>query len=259
MIEVFIDKKFNYEKKNIFFLFLGVLFSHVAEVHCQAIFHDYGLASIAPDDHLKSFRSLSGRTAIETQNEMLHKKVKKNTLLYRLMSDSVDYYQKAFGWVDLAYSSLRTVYSVKNTFETVTGRLEDVLLLIDTYRTECLAKRRVSRQDTLVYAIGRDLCNDIINDCKLIYKESLKQVPQFFAGTKCTTQMAVKILDDIDAGLHRLVEDCNRGYWKMYCFIQMRMGYWKTTLKDLTPLKKIEHANRALVMWRRNLRKTIKK
>ena len=100
------------------FLMILILFSGVLLLHAQ----DYDITFChftAPGTHKTSFSRLFARTGLETGNEKFHNDVKVKTFNYKTLCDSLEMYDKAFGWIEAAFTGLKTVVAVTNTVNKV--------------------------------------------------------------------------------------------------------------------------------------------
>lgn len=231
------------------FLMILILFSGVLLLHAQ----DYDITFChftAPGTHKTSFSRLFARTGLETGNEKFHNDVKVKTFNYKTLCDSLEMYDKAFGWIEAAFTGLKTVVAVTNTVNKVKDKSEAIYKLLEDYYNMCLLKKRVTLNDTIIYGIGRRGAEKIKDDCVDIGKVVV-ELAMYTTALKCTTERLVSILDNLDESLVRLGKDLDLMYFQLYKYIMSRTHMWKQSLASVR--SRAEYGAEALDRWRNSL------
>ena len=229
----------------IFFCMVSVICVDAQNYNFDGVFIE---ASI--NFHVKNYARLAASAILEEAKAVQHNKVDSITFSYKTLCDSLELYNKAFGWIEAVYTGLKTVYLVKTTYTNVKDKSEAIFRLMEDYYEKCLKNGRVSTSDTLIYGIGKRAAEKIYDDCKYIY-DSYSELVMYAAGMKCTTERLISMLDNIDDSMSRLGKDLDLLYFQLHKYIVSRTHMWKHSYSF--EKTKAEHATEALARWRSSL------
>ena len=200
------------------------------------------------DDYNRLKRVLENRAAVEHANELLHKYSKDANVEYKDINEALDKYSKWFDIIDIIVTSGTTIINVKNTYDDVKDRLEQIGILINKFKDECALKGNIISSDTIIINACVSCVEKCADDGEELVK-SFKQLALYVSGKiDCKSETLLLILNSVNKSLDRIKETIDHTYYVLWKYITIRTHYWKKELWRAKSLQ--EMANDAFSRWK---------
>lgn len=225
-------------------LFLSVLSFVPRGVYAQDMTSYWAL----DDDYNRLKRVLENRAVVEHANELLHKYSKDANVEYKDINEALDKYSKWFDIIDIIITSGTTIINVKNTYDDVKDRLEQIGILINKFKDECALKGNIISSDTIIINACVSCVEKCADDGEELVK-SFKQLALYVSGKiDCKSETLLLILNNVNKSLDRIKETIDHTYYVLWKYITIRTHYWKKELWRAKSLQ--EMANDAFSRWK---------
>lgn len=182
------------------------------------------------NDHKKQRSLLLARSTLEYSNKLLHEYSSKEVGGYKELNIDLDRYTRAFDVIDVMYQSLRTVLNVKNTYNSVSGRIGDYKTLLEDFHEKILKRGRVEPSDMLIITINEKAIRDIARDGEQLYKSVSDLVLYATGAAACSTADLLIVMENVNQSLDAIERHLNQAYIETWRYIQVRIGYWKAKI-----------------------------
>lgn len=200
------------------------------------------------NDHKKQRSLLLARSTLEYSNKLLHEYSCKEIGGYKEVNIDLDRYTRAFDVIDVMYQSLHTALNVKNTYNSVSGRIGDYKNLLEAFHEKALKRGRIEPSDILLVTISEKAIRDIARDGEHLYKSVSDLVLYATGAAACSTNDLLMVLEAVNNSLDDIERHLNQAYVETWRYIQVRIGYWKS--KIYRERTKQEIINGAFGRWR---------
>ncbi len=182
------------------------------------------------NDHKKQRSLLLARSTLEQSNRLLHDYTKNSVGDYKQINIELDKYTRAFDVIDVLYQSLRTTMNAKNTYNTVSDRIQDYKRLIDDYNSKVLKRGKPDVADLQLITINKKAIDNIYRESTHLYRSLSDLVLYATGGAACSTADLLVVLESINTSLDNIEQHLNSAYFESWRYIQVRTGYWKAKL-----------------------------
>lgn len=200
------------------------------------------------NDHKKQRSLLLARSTLEYSNKLLHEYSRKEIGGYKELNIDLDRYTRAFDVIDVMYQSLRTALNVKNTYNSVSGRIGDYKDLLEAFHEKALKRGHIEPSDMLLVTISEKAIRDIARDGEHLYKSVSDLMLYATGAAACSTNDLLMVLEAVNNSLDDIERHLNQAYIETWRYIQVRIGYWKS--KIYHERTKQEIINGAFGRWR---------
>ncbi len=182
------------------------------------------------NDHKKQRSLLLARSTLEYSNKLLHEYSREEVGNYKELNVDLDRYTRAFDVIDVMYQSLRTVLNVKDTYNTVSGRIGDYKDMLEDFNEKILKRGRIEPSDALILTINEIAIRDIAHDGEQLYKSVSDLVLYATGAAACSTADLMMVMEAVNISLDSIERHLNQAYMETWRYIQVRIGYWKAKI-----------------------------
>lgn len=188
-------------------------------------------------DHQRTIYTYSiARVASQEARELVQRDLKSNMINFQNIDRALDKAQKAFSIIDLLINSGVTYIKIKNTVNDVKDTYSGTKKLIDSYMNRCLLRKNIKEGDTIFISSCKNMIDivyggvgDITDLLGITDHGGLIELVGFVgAGSlSCSTDEMLYILDEISACCTKISKDLKKEYYRLWQYMQLRIGYWK--------------------------------
>lgn len=190
-------------------------------------------------DHKNQHSLLVVRAMTETTNAILHGTVAGTTDDYKTINIDFDKYTRAFDVIDILYQSTRTAFNVRDTYNGVSENVVKYKKMLTEFHEKCLKRGNIETADTIIITINLHCIKKIAKETENIYLSMTDLVMYATGAAACSTSDLLMVIESINRSLENIRLFVNTAYFETWRYIQVRMGYWKSSVYRSVPLKQI--------------------
>lgn len=200
-------------------------------------------------DHKTQKSLLLARSTLELSNQALHDLSSDKASDYKVLNIDLDKYTRAFDIIDILYQSTRTALNVRDTYNTVTENVGKYKTMLTDFHEKCLKRGNIETADTIIVTINLHCIKRIGKEAENLYTSMTDLVLYATGAAACSTSDLMMVIGSINQSLDNIRMFINSAYFETWRYIQVRMGYWKSSVYRSVPLKEV--LDGALGRWRR--------
>lgn len=190
-------------------------------------------------DHKNQRSILLARATLEQCNKLLHEYSSESAVDYKDLNFDLDKYTRAFDVIDLIYQSTRTAFNVKDTYNNVSDRISGYKKMLNDFNEKCLSRGKIEPSDTLIITVNLRCIKKIGDEAQNLYRSMTDLVLYATGAAACSTSDLMMVLNSINASLDNIRYHINKAYFDTWRYIQVRIGYWKSSVYRNKPLREI--------------------
>lgn len=203
-------------------------------------------AYISDHKHQKSL--LLARSTLEMSNQLLHEYSADASNDYKDLNFNLDKYTRAFDIIDIIYQSTRTALNVRDTYTNVRDNVTKYRKMLTDFNEKCLKRGHIEMSDTLIITVNLHCIQKIGNEAENLYRSMTDLVLYATGAAACSTSDLMMVLNSINRSLDNIRFHVNKAYFDTWRYIQVRIGYWKSSVYRNRPLREI--IDDAFSRWR---------
>lgn len=190
-------------------------------------------------DHKRQKSLLIARSVLETSNAVLHDYSADSAVDFQSLNADLDKYTRAFDIVDLLYQSTRTALNVRDTYSSVSENVAKYKDMLYRFHEKCLKRGNIETADTIIVTINLHCIKKIWKEAEHIYKSMTDLVLYATGAAACSTADLMVVMNSINESLDHIRLFVNSAYFETWRYIQVRTGYWKSSVYRSVPLREI--------------------
>lgn len=190
-------------------------------------------------DHKNQKSLLLARSTLELSNKLLHEYSAKSTDEYKELNFDLDKYTRAFDIIDLVYQSTRTALNVRDTYGNISENVGKYKRMLTDFHEKCLKRGNIETADTLIITINLHCIQKIGKEAENLYRSMTDLVLYATGAAACSTSDLMMVLNSINLSLDNIRLHLNTAYFETWRYIQVRIGYWKSSVYRSHSLKEI--------------------
>lgn len=194
-------------------------------------------AYISDHKHQKSL--LLARSTLEMSNQLLHEYSADAAGDYKELNFDLDKYTRAFDVIDVIYQSTRTALNVRDTYSNVKENVGKYKKMLTDFHEKCLKRGNIEMSDTLIIMVNFHCIQKIGNEAENLYRSMSDLVLYATGSAACSTSDLMMVLNSINQSLDNIRIHINKAYFDTWRYIQVRIGYWKSSVYRNKPLREI--------------------
>lgn len=194
-------------------------------------------AYISDHKHQKSL--LLARFTLEMSNQLLHEYSADASNDYKELNFDLDKYTRAFDIIDIIYQSTRTALNVRDTYNNVRDNVGKYKKMLTDFHEKCLKRGHIEMSDTLIITVNFHCIQKIGNEAENLYRSMTDLVLYATGAAACSTSDLMMVLNSINQSLDNIRLHVNKAYFDTWRYIQVRIGYWKSSVYRNKPLREI--------------------
>ncbi len=217
-------------RKTKILMLLAVLMTLPARISAQWTFDVVSVEAYIAD-HKTQRSLLLARSTLEESNKVLHGYTRDAAGDYKQINVELDKYTRAFDVIDALYQSLRTALNAKDTYYTVSGRISDYKELLSEYNDKVVKRKHIELADTIIITINERAIENIYTEAKQLYNSFTDLILYATGVAACSTADLMTVLESINTSMDNIEKHLNKSYFETWRYIQMRIGYWKDSIR----------------------------
>ena len=190
-------------------------------------------------DHKNQKSLLLARSTLELSNKLLHEYSAKSADEYKELNFDLDKYTRAFDIIDLVYQSTRTALNVRNTYTNISENVGKYKRMLTDFNDKCLSRGNIETSDTLIITINLRCIQKIGKEAENLYRSMTDLVLYATGAAACSTSDLMMVMTSINMSLDNIRLHLNTAYFDTWRYIQVRIGYWKSSVYRSKSLKEI--------------------
>ena len=194
-------------------------------------------AYISDHKHQKSL--LLARSTLEMSNQLLHEYSADASNDYKELNFDLDKYTRAFDIIDIIYQSTRTALNVRDTYNNVRDNVGKYKNMLTDFHEKCLRRGHIEMSDTLIITVNFHCIQKIGNEAENLYRSMTDLVLYATGAAPCSTSDLMMVLNSINQSLDNIRLHVNKAYFDTWRYIQVRIGYWKSSVYRNKSLREI--------------------
>ncbi len=191
------------------------------------------------NDHKNQRSLLLARSTLEASNKLLHEYSSESAVGYKELNFDLDKYTRAFDVIDLLYQSTRTAFNVRDTYTNVSERITGYKKMLTDFNEKCLSRGNLEPSDTLIITVNLRCIKKIGDEAQNLYRSMTDLVLYATGAAACSTSDLMMVIGSINASLDNIRLHINKAYFDTWRYIQVRIGYWKSSVYRNKPLREI--------------------
>lgn len=211
---------------------------------------EFDVASIEAyiHDHKSQRSLLLARSALEMGNELLHDYSSSTASDYSELNIDLDKYTRAFDVIDILYQSTRTALNVRDTYGSISENVGKYKTMLTDFHNKCLKRGNIETADTIIVTINLHCLKKIASEAENLYGSMADLVLYASGAAACSTADLLAVIECVNRSLDNIRLFVNTAYFETWRYIQVRMGYWKSSVYRSVSLKQI--VDGAFGRWR---------
>lgn len=194
-------------------------------------------AYISDHKHQKSL--LLARSTLEMSNQLLHEYSADASNDYKELNFDFDKYTRAFDIIDIIYQSTRTALNVRDTYTNVRNNVVKYKKMLTDFHEKCLSRGKIEMSDTLIIKVNFHCIQKIGNEAENLYRSMTDLMLYATGAVACSTSDLMMVLNSINQSLDNIRLHVNKAYFDTWRYIQVRIGYWKSSVYRNKTLREI--------------------
>lgn len=190
-------------------------------------------------DHKNQKSLLLVRSTLELSNKLLHEYSAKSADEYKELNFDLDKYTRAFDIIDLVYQSTRTALNVRDTYTNISENVGKYKRMLTAFNDKCLSRGNIETSDTLIITINLRCIQKIGKEAENLYRSMTDLVLYATGAAACSTSDLMMVMTSINMSLDNIRLHLNAAYFDTWRYIQVRIGYWKSSVYRSHSLKEI--------------------
>lgn len=190
-------------------------------------------------DHKNQKSLLLARSTLELSNKLLHEYSAKSADEYKELNFDLDKYTRAFDIIDLVYQSTRTALNVRDTYTNISENVGKYKRMLTAFNDKCLSRGNIETSDTLIITINLRCIQKIGKEAENLYRSMTDLVLYATGAAACSTSDLMMVMTSINMSLDNIRLHLNAAYFDTWRCIQVRIGYWKSSVYRSHSLKEI--------------------
>ena len=158
---------------------------------------------------------------------------------YKELNFDLDKYTRAFDVIDVIYQSTRTALNVRDTYSNVKENVGKYKKMLTDFHEKCLKRGNIEMSDTLIIMVNFHCIQKIGNEAENLYRSMSDLVLYATGSAACSTSDLMMVLNSINQSLDNIRIHINKAYFDTWRYIQVRIGYWKSSVYRNKPLREI--------------------
>ena len=219
-------------------LILTILMMLPLCAHAQWSF-DVGSVEAYIADHKNQKSILLARSTLELSNQLLHEYSAKSADEYKELNFDLDKYTRAFDIIDIIYQSTRTALNARDTYSNITENVGKYKKMLTDFNEKCLKRGNIEPSDTLIITVNLRCIKKIGNEAENLYRSMTDLVLYATGVAACSTSDLMMVLNSINMSLDNIRLHLNTAYFDTWRYIQVRIGYWKSSVYRNKSLREI--------------------
>ena len=190
-------------------------------------------------DHKNQKSLLLARSTLELSNKLLHEYSAKSADEYKELNFDLDKYTRAFDIIDLVYQATRTALNVRDTYTNISENVGKYKRMLTDFNDKCLSRGNIETSDTLIITINLRCIQKIGKEAENLYRSMTDLVLYATGAAACSTSDLMMVMTSINMSLDNIRLHLNAAYFDTWRHIQVRIGYWKSSVYRSHSLKEI--------------------
>ena len=190
-------------------------------------------------DHKNQKSLLLARSTLELSNKLLHEYSAKSADEYKELNFDLDKYTRAFDIIDLVYQSTRTALNVRDTYSNISDNVGKYKRMLTDFHEKCLKRGNIETADTIIITTNLHCIQKIGKEAENLYRSMTDLVLYATGAAACSTSDLMMVMTSINMSLDNIRLHLNTAYFETWRYIQVRIGYWKSSVYRSHSLKEI--------------------
>ena len=111
--------------------------------------------------------------------------------------------------------------------------------MLTDFHEKCLRRGDIEMSDTLIITVNYHCIQKIGSEADNLYRSMTDLVLYATGAAACSTSDLMMVLNSINRSLDNIRLHVNRAYFDTWRYIQVRTGYWKSSVYRNRPLREI--------------------